>query len=235
MTEFKDFYDSGYLNIIQGVGYPQPNKSHFKSTDLWLTAGDGTPENFNISTGWLGRYLDYRFPNYSGVPTTKRPDPLGIQLGDKKPSLGFHTEGEHRFDLNLSGQDPSGFYSLVQGIGGAPWDTLPDNRYGEELQYIMNIENNVSTYAERISEVFNAGTNSPVTYPDISLGNQLKTVARLIAGGSQTKIFMVQHGGFDTHANQTAEGNPAGGRHGELLTGLSQAVKLSKRTWIIWV
>ena len=224
LLSFKEMYDNGMLSITQGVSYPQPNKSHFKSTDLMLTAGDGTPENFKLNTGWLGRYLDYRFPTYSGVPTSRRPDPLGIQLGDKKPSLGFHSESEHRFDLNLSGQDPLGFYSVVQGFGGVAWNNIPDNVYGEELAFIMNVENNVNSYAERISSVFANGSNS-TTYPETGLANQLKTVARLLDGGSQTKVFMLQLGGFDTHANQTNGTDATQGRQAELLEELSNAVK----------
>jgi len=58
MTGFKDLYDSGKLNIVQGVNYDNNNKSHFKGTDLWLTGGDSTPANFGLTTGWMGRYLD---------------------------------------------------------------------------------------------------------------------------------------------------------------------------------
>ena len=221
---FKQMYEEGNLHIVQGVSYPQNNKSHFKSTDLWLTAGDGTSPNFNIPTGWMGRYLDNRFPNFSGLPTSELPDPLGIQLGDKKPSLGFHTEGEHRMDINLSGQDPGGFYSLVQGIGGeAPAIDL-NTEHGREVQYILNVENSVNAYAQQISNVFNNGTNSSVTYPDISIGNQLKTVARLLAGGSQTKVFVLQHGNFDTHVNQVVAGATATGDHATLLKGLADAL-----------
>ncbi len=221
---FKQLYEAGDLHIVQGVSYPQNNKSHFKSTDLWLTAGDGTAPNFNIPTGWIGRYLDNRFPNFSGLPTSALPDPLGMQLGDKKPSLGFHSEGEHRVDINLSGQDPAGFYSLVQGIGGAAPSFIPDSEYGAEIQYILNVENSVSAYAQRISSVFNSGSNSSVTYPNISIANQLKTVARLLSGGSKTKVFVLQHGGFDTHVNQVEAGATKMGKHADLLGGLADAL-----------
>lgn len=222
---FKGLYEEGKLHIVQGVSYPQNNKSHFKSTDLWLTAGDGTAPNFNIPTGWIGRYLDNRFPNFSGLPTAALPDPLGIQLGDKKPSLGFHTEGEHRLDINLSGQDPGGFYSLVQSIGGTAPAMIPNSEYGAEIQYILNIENSVSAYAQRISNVFNAGMNSAVTYPSGSIADQLKTVARLVAGGSKTKIFVLQHGGFDTHVNQVIANATTTGKHTDILQTLADALK----------
>jgi uncharacterized protein (DUF1501 family) len=224
LTGIKDLYDSGKVNIIQSVGYDTPNLSHFKSTDLWLSGGDGTPANFNIPTGWMGRYLSARYPGVAGNPSGLFLDPLGIQLGDSKPSLGFHSAEEHAAAINLSNQDPAGFYSLISGIGGEPISQVPDSQYGEELEYIMNIENNVSNYAQRITDVFNAGTNA-VSYPAYDLANQFKTVARLLSGGSTTKIFLVKMVGYDTHVDQVVEGNPLIGDHTTLLNKLSLSIK----------
>ena len=224
MTGIKDLYDQGKVNIIQGVSYNNQNRSHFKSTDLWMSGGDGTPEAFNYDTGWMGRYLNYSFPGLAGNPTPINPDPLGIQLGSSKPSLGFHTSDEHDPGINLSGQDLSGFFTVVNEIGGAPIDNVPQSEYGDELQYIMNIENSVSNYAQRITDVFNAGNNA-VDYPSWNLANQLKTVARLIQGGSKTKVFLVNQGGFDTHAEQVVDGSPHMGWHADLMAELSESIK----------
>jgi uncharacterized protein (DUF1501 family) len=223
MVEIKEMYDEGWVNIIQGVGYEQPNQSHFKSTDLWMSGGDGTYANNNIPSGWMGRSLQALFPDVLGAPTTLMPDPLGIQVGDAAPSLGFHTETEHQNVINLSGQDVSGFYSLISTIGGAPPVNIPDFEHGEEIEYIMSVENSVNLYAQRISAVFNAGTNMG-TYPNNTFANQLKTVARLIRGGSKTKIFLCQLGGFDTHDSQVGA-TPFDGSYGPLMQTLSQAVK----------
>mgnify|MGYP000026493275 CR=1 FL=1 len=224
MIALKDLYDRGWLSIVQGVGYPNPNQSHFKSTDLWLTGGDGTPANYSIGSGWMGRALQALFPDVEGAPTPTMPDPLGIQVGDTNPSLGFHSESEHQNAINLSGQDPAGFYSLIQTIGGAPVLDAPDSEHGEELAYIMSVERSVNKYAKRITEVFNAGTNAG-TYPNTSLANQLKTIARLLRGGSRTKIFLCSIGGFDTHSAQVDSGNTALGAHAELLRTLSEAIR----------
>jgi uncharacterized protein (DUF1501 family) len=224
MTAFKSLYDKGKLNIVQGVGYINHNRSHFKSTDLLLTGGDGTASNFNIPSGWMGRYLDAVFPNLAGNPNATMPDPLGIQLGDANPSLGFHTEDEHATAINLSGQDPAGFYSLISEIGGQPLVDLPKSEYGEELQYIMDVEKATNKYAKRVSEVFAKGKNIG-TYPNIDLANQLKTIARLISGGSKTKIYMVTIGGFDTHNNQVMAGSTSLGTHNNLLTNLANAIQ----------
>ncbi|MEZ4918059.1 MAG: hypothetical protein R2792_03045 [Saprospiraceae bacterium] len=171
MTGVKELYDKGWVNIVQGVGYENPNQSHFKSTDLWLSGGDGTSENFSLGTGWMGRSMQSLFPDVLGAPTTAMPDPLGIQIGDPNPSLGFHTETEHQNVINLSGQDPAGFFSLIQTIGGAAMTDIPDSEYGDEISYIMSVEQSVNLYAQRITEVFNAGTNEG-NYPAFNLADQ---------------------------------------------------------------
>lgn len=223
LTDLKALYEKGWVNIVQGVGYEQPNQSHFKSTDLWLSGGDGTPENFNIPSGWMGRSLQAMFPEVLGAPIETMKDPLGIQVGDPSPSLGFHTETEHQNVINLSGQDVSGFYSLIQTIGGLPPANLPDFEHGEEIEFIMSVERSVNLYAQRISEVFNAGSNA-MPYPTTAFANQLKTVARLIRGGSKTKIFLCQLGGFDTHDGQVGT-TALDGDHADLMLTFAQGMK----------
>ena len=224
MPEVKALYDEGKVNIVQAVAYNQQNKSHFKSTDLWLTGGDGTAANFNIQSGWMGRFLDNLYPGVIGNPSPYLPDPLGIQLGDVKPSLGFHTEQEHTAAINLTGQNPGGFYNLVSEVGGLPLSSVPNSIYGQELNFVMELESSVNTYAQRVTDVFNQGSNS-ATYPSNDFGSQLKTVARLLNGGSKTKIFLLNISGFDTHAGQVVNGNSTQGEHADLLSRLSQGIK----------
>jgi uncharacterized protein (DUF1501 family) len=227
MTGIKALYDNGWAAIVQATGYQSMNQSHFKGTDLWLSGGGGYSDLNNVGTGWMGRSLQALYPEVQGLPTPEMPDPLGIQIGDPNTSLGFHTETEHQNALNLTGQDASGFYSLVQTIGGAPISNVPATDHGDELNYIMGVENTISQYASRITQVFNAGTNA-ITYPNTSLANQLKTVARLVRGGCKTKIYLCQIGGFDLHSNQVVSGNTGGvlnSNHAALLKTLSDAVK----------
>jgi uncharacterized protein (DUF1501 family) len=225
----KELYDSGKACVVQGVGYNSMNQSHFKGTDLWLSGGDSSSANYNIPSGWMGRALQAIYPDVLGAPTVAMPDPLGIQLGDPNPSLGFHTETEHQNALNLSGQDPAGFYSLIQTIGGAPLLNVPDSEQGEQIEFMMGVEQSVNLYAERISQVFNAGSNALTTYPTTnatnSLANQLRTVARLIKGGCKTKVFLCQQGGYDTHSGQVDGGQPTVGDHANLLRDMAEAVK----------
>jgi len=225
MTGVKALYDKGWASVVQGAGYQSMNQSHFKGTDIWLSGGGGSFDLNNLTSGWMGRSLQALFPEVQGAPTPEMPDPLGIQIGDPNTSLGFHTETEHQNVINLSGQDPGGFYSLIQTIGGAPLAQVPDTHQGDEIEYIMGVEQSVNKYAQRITQVFNAGKNAITTYPNNSLANQLKTVARMIRGGCKTKIFLCQVGGFDTHSAQVDSGDTSIGAHNNLLKGLSDAVK----------
>ncbi|MEL6989498.1 MAG: DUF1501 domain-containing protein, partial [Bacteroidota bacterium] len=227
LSVFKDIYeaDDMNMNIVQAVSYTQPNYSHFKATDLMLTGGDGLPSNFNFQTGWMGRYLNYSFPGSAGYPTADMPDPLGIQVGDRAPSLGFHTYEQHEVAINLGWDDPSGYYNTVNEIGAEAPQNMPGGEYGTELQYVLDIENSVAAYAQRIQDVFNSGYNAHSNYPDTGLAYQLRTVARLISGGSKTKIFLVNIGGWDTHSDQVESTNNLLGRHAEILAEVSGAVK----------
>lgn len=229
LQKIKELYDQGSAALIQGVGYESMNQSHFKGTDIWMSGGDGTVANNNIKSGWMGRALQAFYPDVLGVPTTQMPDPLGIQIGDATTALGFHTETEHQNVINLSGQDAGGFYSLIQTIGGAPILNLPDSEHGRELEFIMDIEKSTNLYAQRISQVFNAGSNSISSYATTNTASkfapQLKTIARLISGGCKTKIYLCQLGGFDTHYSQIVAGDTTLGDHADLLLELAESVK----------
>ena len=220
LVGFKSLYDSGLLRVIQGVGYPIQDKSHFKSTDLWLTGGDGTPANNTSQSGWVGRFLENYYADFLNANF-----PLGIQLGSSENSLGFHGEVEHGMSLNINGQDPSGFYSVINGLGGAAPTNIPNSEYGNLLRFILDNDTSSNTYAQTISAAFNSGSNS-LTYPSTSLANQLKTVAKFISGGLQTKVYLVKIGGFDTHDLQVAANTTSHlGKHADLLTQISESIK----------
>ena len=110
LTSFKELWDDGKLNIVHGVGYPHLNKSHFSGRAIMSKGGDGSESNSNKPDGWMARYL------HSGFDHMQYDDPLGIQLGNKKPADEFHSDEEHKVDINLSGQDTSGFYSQLSNI-----------------------------------------------------------------------------------------------------------------------
>ena len=220
LTPFKQLWDDGKLNIVHGVGYPQLNKSHFSGRAIMSKGGDGSEANNNKPDGWMARYL------HSGFDHLQYDDPLGIQLGNKKPADEFHSDEEHKVDINLSGQDTSGFYSQLSNVG----NPIPDfgnasSEYIQNIEFINGMEVSATNYAQRISTVFNDGTNL-VSYPPFDLADQLKTVAKMISGGSKTKIFLLRIDGFDNHANQVdSQNNSHLGKHADLLTELSTSIK----------
>ena len=216
---FKSIYDKGVLRIIQGVGYPSQNKSHFKSTDLYLTGNDGKSLDNGANSGWIGRFMEQYYADQLAEPF-----PLAIEMGSPKNSLGFHGIEEHGMSLNITGQDPSGYYSILNGLGGEPPENLPISDYGKELDFLINTDKLSNKYAKQISNAFNKGQNT-VGYPDTNFSDQLKTVAKLISGDLQSKVFMVRIGGFDTHNAQVQGSGDILGRHNDLLTELSEGVE----------
>jgi uncharacterized protein (DUF1501 family) len=223
MQGFKSLYDQGKLNVIQGVSYDQPNFSHFKSTNLWLSGGDGTPDYYEINSGWVGRFLDNAFAGQAGVPTKEFADPLGIQIGNDSPSLGFLSPNENNTAINLGYNMPSGFYNQLLDIRGKTPFIYPKSEYGKALECVTSVQNDAHAYAARIKEVFHRGTNV-VTYAEKPLANQLKTIAKMISGGCRTKIFLVNQYGYDTHADQVDYRDATLGKHASLLNELSESV-----------
>ena len=175
LTVFKSLYDKGWMRVLQSVGYPAQNKSHFASTDIYSTGNDGNSWSNGNESGWIGRFMETYYAN-----ELNNLYPLGVQIGSNKTSLGFHGEAEHGLAINISGQDPSGFYSELNGMGGTPPSMIPNSDYGLELQYIIDTYRLSNQYSQAISNAFNSGNNTS-SYPDTDLSNQLKTVARLIS------------------------------------------------------
>ena len=218
LTGIKNLYDNDLLRIIQSVGYPSQNKSHFASTDIYSTANDGNSWDNGNNSGWIGRFMESYYADL-----IQNSYPLGVEIGSKSNSLGFHGESEHGLSVNINGQDPSGFYSLISGMAGEPPSNIPISDYGHELEYIIQTDALSNMYSEAISNSFNNGQNA-VSYPDTDISNQLKTVARLISGGLESKVYMVKLSGFDTHFGQNQAENDILGDHNDLLNKLSSAV-----------
>ncbi|HRH66276.1 MAG TPA: DUF1501 domain-containing protein [Bacteroidia bacterium] len=218
MTGMRSLFDDGKLSIIQAVGYPSPNFSHFRATDIWLTGSDA---NQVLSSGWTGRYLNYEYPNFpAGYPNTTMPDPLALQIGS---TVSLALQGPAG-SLGMAISDPTSFYNLINGIQ----DPAPNTPAGHELTYIRSVSQQSQQYASVIMAAANSITQQSPNYPAAgtnSLADQLKIVARLIAGGLKTKVYMVNLSGFDTHSAQVDSGNVLTGTHADLLGKLSTAVK----------
>ena len=224
LDSLKYHYENGRMSIVQSVSYPNTNLSHFKSSDLWMTGGDGNPDAKQPKKGWIGKFMECAYPDKL-VSSKDFQDPLAIQLGNPNTSLLFQIDEHHECNVNLSGQNPGGYYNSIVNVGGKAPEKFDDTFFGSQMRYISGVQNTTNVYAKRISEVFDKGKNT-LDYPDTNLSNQLKTVARLLSGGSQTKVFLVQLPKFDTHRNQILAGNSLEGVHAELLKELSDSVNV---------
>lgn len=214
---FKTLYDEKKLQIIQSVGYPQPNFSHFRSTDIWASGSDADEY---VNSGWMGRFLEKNFAGYpNGYPNQENPDPLAIQLGVNMPLLFQGDDAQMAFNVS----SPDIFNVDVDPSS----DPAPNTPAGEELTYIRTITGQINDYAERIVSAYVLGSNAYNGYPAAGtnyLADGLKIIARLIKGGLKTRIYTIGLYGFDTHAEQVVAGNTATGNHATLMKFLNDGV-----------
>jgi uncharacterized protein (DUF1501 family) len=221
LESFKQLFEDKKLSVVHSVGYPKQDFSHFRSSDIWASGAD---YNEILNTGWVGRYLKYEYPNFpNGFPNAAMPDPLSIEIGNSMPLLlqgplngmgvsapGNVTTASQFFEKLLTIQTPA-----------------PNNQAGEQLKYVRFISGQSRLYNQTMKKAFDKTTETTVAYPTTDLGidlaNQLKTVARLIAGGLKTRVYVVSIGTFDSHDNQVA-GDKTQGKHAKLLQYLGGSV-----------
>jgi uncharacterized protein (DUF1501 family) len=215
MTGFQELYNQDQLAILQAVGYPSPDGSHFRSTDIWLTGADS--DQF-LDTGWTGRFLGGTYTNFPvGYPNATMPDPLAIQIGSVISPVFMSAGGSTAMAVPTDTE----FYDLINGIT----EPEPDTPMGNELTYLRSVARQTNKYAGAIEAAAKKVTQQYGGYPaNNDLAAQLKTVARLIGGGLKTRVYMVTMGGFDTHGSQVQSGDTTTGRHAILLGQLSDAI-----------
>jgi uncharacterized protein (DUF1501 family) len=228
LAGLKGLYDDGHLGIIQGVGYPNPDRSHFRSTDIWQTATDADQyENH----GWIGKYFDsccqgadptvgvaigsempmaFAGPNPKGIAFA-RPDSLhwsGARGGGEMEAL-YH-------ELNKPEEMHAG--SSVGGISGAA------KHGGSTLDFLQRTALDAQISADKISAI--AGKYQPsADYPRSPLGQSLSLVSRLIAGGLPTRVYYVSQGGYDTHTQQPGAHDRLLGELGDSLAAFCKDLK----------
>jgi uncharacterized protein (DUF1501 family) len=214
LTGFQSLYNNDQLAVLQSVGYPDADGSHFRSTDVWL---EGADEDQYLTTGWIGRFLSGTYANFPvGYPNADMPDPLAIQIGSVISPVFMSNAGTTAMAVPSN----TDFYDLINGIT----EPGPDTPMGNELTYLRSVARQTNKYASAIESAAKKVTNQQ-PYPDNSLGAQLKTVARLIAGGLKTKVYFVTASGFfDTHGGQVNPGDPTTGQHAKLLQELSDSI-----------
>jgi uncharacterized protein (DUF1501 family) len=207
MTGFKKLYDAGQLAVVRGVGYPNADRSHFRSMSIWQTGSPDTPQ----VTGWLGRWLD-----------ANGADPLlAVNVGPVLPPL-------------LAGQKCAG--AALPTTGSV---TLPDGQYGSGLRSLDAVSTASQPLVQRVAQsgtdLFRVATTfgpalaapaaatptnsaaTPKSGGANDLAGQLDVVARCIAANAPTRVYSVQLGGFDTHADEK-------GTQSQLLGQLDAAV-----------
>ena len=201
LESFKALYDEGSLAILNNVGYPNPDRSHFRSMDIWQSASDS--KDF-VNTGWIGRYLDAQCKGCD-KPTQ------ALEIDDM---LSLALKGNNQ--KGLAFKDPRRLYSssnekFYKDINAAHHTTE------ETVDYLYKTMSDTLSSADYI---FQQSKLHPTgqTYPGTELGRDLKTIAALIMSDINTKVYYVSLGSFDTHVNQEAQQK-------RLFTELNDAVK----------
>ena len=245
MQAIKGLYDTGRAAFVQGVSYENNNGSHFRGRDIQFMGG-GADDYFQ--SGWVGRYLNQVYTPLvypQNFPNPEMLDPLGIEMGNDT-SLIFHQQGNIPTSISLPDNleafsnlvnELPGFEEGVADPRGIPPQAVENSAYWKEMNWILGLEQKTDDYAQRLYEVWVAGGESSVSYPETyplnapngskrnPLSDQFQLVARLLAGGCKTKVFMVRIGGFDTHADQTTNYDPTMGVHAALMYHISATMK----------
>lgn len=215
MAEMKGLWDNGYLNIIQSVGYPNQNRSHFRSTDIWQS---GSSADVQETTGWMGRFFTLDNPDYpTDYPNADHTDPFAVTIGSTASETCQGVVSN--FSIAYTGTGNSG--ELFEG----EWDNVPSNCFGNELVFVRESVRQSNAYSKVVQTAMDKGKNLSAKYADDNeLANKLKTVARLISGGLKSKVYVVSLGGFDTHSAQVDGADVTQGTHAILLKTVSDAI-----------
>jgi len=225
LAPLKAMYDDAQMSIIQGVGYPNPNRSHFRSMDIWHSAA---PEKEVVTSGWLGRYFDNACAGC---------DPhAGLSLGDTMPlamkgervmPLSFERPDNYRYN----GPDKDAYAALNKhahtdpasqpSVSAGPKDRAHSPKANavdaqKQLEFLTRTAMDAQVSSDTILRVTKQ-FQPAAQYPGNEFGGGLRTVAAMIAGGMPTRVYYVSLGGFDTHAGER-------GRHDQLMQQFATGV-----------
>ncbi len=227
LTDFRKEYDAGRMAIVQNVGYPNPNRSHFRSMEIWHTGGDDNdPRRVE---GWLGRFFDAKC---QGADPRKLPGDIGMSFGKVMPqafrnqsNVGIAINDPATFQWNPSGETSTlasvqeqifqklnqpGSGTSMQAAGGIS-DSEP-----ETIDFLRHTAMNAVIAGDSIRGILKK-ERTRGKYPDGVLAEQLRMVASLIGGDFPSRVYYVAQGGYDTHADQS-------GSHARLLGDFNSSV-----------
>jgi len=240
MTGLKGLYDEGHLSILQGVGYPNPNRSHFRATEIWQTASDADKTE---SYGWLGRYFD---------SCCKGADPtVGVAIGTNEMPQSFAAETPTGISFSrpeqyrwVNGRGPDGpsseaIYKELNQPDGDTTGRMNDENDGgsigmiaggghqdnsNPLDFLQRTALDAQLSSDKILEI-SRKFKPAVDYPKGQLADSLSLVGRMIAGGLPTRVYYVSQGGYDTHTNQVATHDRLMGELSDALTAFCTDLK----------
>jgi len=193
LAPLRDLYDAGKLAIVQGVGYPNPDRSHFRSMEIWQS---GVAEDFE-STGWIGRMFDHTCNN--GHLKEPCSPTLAVSVGETlNPALKANNP------VGVALRDPEQFYRMTQVyansevVADAPTANV---KTVSPLDFLRRTAMNAELSADRIRRSIR-NVQSRADYPVDEFAQGLKLIAAMIAGNMDTRVYYISLTGFDTHAGQ---------------------------------
>lgn len=233
----RSLYDEGHVAVVQGVGYPNPNRSHFRSMEIWHTASDADRV---VREGWLGRYFDSACrgadPTVGVNVGRQMPQaftartPTGVCVESAGPGPGSRGAGNGGMMAEDGGNgmapgEPGGHVAAdaaggatVEGLSGASAST------GAVLDFLDRTALDAEVSSAKVREI-TARARTTMEYPASRLGQSLKRVAQLVTGGLPTRVYYVSHGGFDTHTNQAVTHARLLGEFGEAMRAFVSDLK----------
>jgi len=237
LAGLKGLYDEGHLSVLQGVGYPNPNRSHFRSTEIWQTASDADKVE---QYGWLGRYFD---------SCCKGADPtVGVAVGNQVPQsfssaeptgVSFSRPEQYRWingdpsggsqDVYRQMNEPEMDPATLDANDGGSVDMLagasaPTRYQDSTLEFLQRTALDAQMSSDKILTIAKKFPAS-ISYPRTMLGDSLSLVGRMIAGGLATRVYYVSQGGYDTHTNQVATHTRLMGELNDALVAFAQDLK----------
>ncbi len=213
MKGMKSLYDEGLLSIVNNVGYPNPIRSHFRSMDIWQTGSDSDKY---WQTGWLGRYLDNIESNdYVAHTALQTDDTLSLALKGSERS-GFASSNP----IRLKSMTKNRFLNNITHHH--------DHEHDENVAYLYKTlidTNNSAEYLYEKSKIY----KTKISYPKSAIGNDLKTISKLIMADTNTKIYYVNLSGFDTHAAQRPQQERLLKQYSEAISAFVKDLKLNQK------
>jgi uncharacterized protein (DUF1501 family) len=214
LSALQELYDQGWMGILNDVGYPNPDRSHFRAMDIWQSASDA---NEFLSTGWIGRYLD------SNCQACKFPY-SAIEVDD---SLSMAMKGAARKGIAL--KDPAALFRnanepFFKEMIRKEKAHLDEDNLGYLYKTMIETSSSAN-YIQNTAKLY----QQKATYPNTPFANQLKMVSRLISSGLKTRVYYVSLSGFDTHANQNQQQGRLLQQYAEAMNAFLKELKQNDR------